>query len=649
MLTIVCVKAGSLYGPEYVNILKDMLYRNVDNGVINRFVCLTDDPTGLDDVETLPLPDDMDGWWGKLYMFREGLFSYGERIAYFDLDTIITGRLDKILAYDGKFAALRDFYEIGVLASGVMLWESGSQDHIWEDWVFSGKPRDKKGDQWWIGRNRADFLQDLFPGKFVSYKRDCKVAPPRDAAVICFHGLPRPHQVEGWVQDFWKIGGLSSAEFDVVCNTELEKVVGNICYSSALGLPALQIKPETQRKVLLCGGGPSLVDSLDEIQEAYANGALIVGMNGSAQYLMNNGIHVHWMTMIDSREHNVEFLRGDPADQYYIASQCHPNVFDRVRDGVTTIFHIDIPNIGEYVFDDGQPIQAVGGGSTVGLMSMALAYIQGYRDIHLYGYDSSFRETGHAYPQNQNDEIVEAVVCGRTFKTTAWMVTQTTQFQEITSQLRSLDCNITVHGDGLLPYVAWCTANQIVEETPPKIRAKEILKRLPDGPVKGVEIGVFAGELSVELLQRQDMELTMVDSWKSHGEGVFKDSDDFHATLTQERQDGYLLMATNATEFAGNRRKIFKMESTDAPKYFEDESLDFVFIDADHTYEGCKADLHAWYPKVKKGGLFCGHDYEIPQWPKFEVKRAVDEFLESKGLKIELGDNYTWFTQLLEE
>lgn len=646
MLTVVCVKAGSLYGPEYVNILKDMIYRNVENGIVNRFICLTDDPTGLDGIETIPLPDDLEGWWGKLYMFREGLFPYGERIAYFDLDTIITGRLDKIFAYDGKFAALRDFYEPGVLASGVMLWESGAVDHIWEDWVSSGKPRDKKGDQWWIGRNKADFLQDLFPSKLVSYKKDCLVAPPRDAAVICFHGLPRPHQVEGWVQDFWKIGGLSSAEFDVVCNTELEKVVGNIRYSSRLGLDALQINEVTARKIILCGGGPSLADSLDEIRQAREAGAVIVGMNGSAQWLRSQGILCNWMVMIDSREHNTKFLTLFPADEYFIASQCHPAVFDTLKDQLVTIFHIDIPNIGEYVYNDGQSIQAVGGGSTVGLMSMALAYIQGHRDIHLYGYDSSFRDTGHAYPQDQADEIVEAVVCGRAFKTTAWMVTQTTQFQELAAQLRSMDCNITVHGDGLLPYVAWCTANKIVEETPPKIRAREIFKRLPDGPVKGVEIGVFAGELSVELLQRQDMELTMVDSWKSHGEGVFKDSDDFHATLTQDSQDSYQMMATNATEFAADRRTIFKMESVDASKHFEDESLDFVFIDADHTYEGCKADLHAWYPKVKKGGVFSGHDYEIPQWPKFQVKKAVDEFLESKGLKIDLGDNYTWFTSI---
>ena len=46
-----------------------------------------------------------------------------------------------------------------------------------------------------------------------------------------------------------------------------------------------------------------------------------------------------------------------------------------------------------------------------------------------------------------------------------------------------------------------------------------------------------------------------------------------------------------------------------APKYFEDESLDFVFLDADHGYDVVKRDILSWFPKVKIGGVIAGHDY----------------------------------------
>jgi cephalosporin hydroxylase len=73
-----------------------------------------------------------------------------------------------------------------------------------------------------------------------------------------------------------------------------------------------------------------------------------------------------------------------------------------------------------------------------------------------------------------------------------------------------------------------------------------------------------------------------------------------------------------------------RMHSVQAAKLFDDESIDFIFIDADHKYESVKADLLAWYPKVKQGGIIAGHDYiAAPQDNlKFNlgVSRAVDEF-----------------------
>lgn len=70
---------------------------------------------------------------------------------------------------------------------------------------------------------------------------------------------------------------------------------------------------------------------------------------------------------------------------------------------------------------------------------------------------------------------------------------------------------------------------------------------------------------------------------------------------------------------------------------YEDESIDFLFIDANHTYEDVLLDLQLWYPKVKKGGLVCGHDYEahnpnVP-WPGLVI--AVNEFLGVENFTVD--------------
>lgn len=81
--------------------------------------------------------------------------------------------------------------------------------------------------------------------------------------------------------------------------------------------------------------------------------------------------------------------------------------------------------------------------------------------------------------------------------------------------------------------------------------------------------------------------------------------------------------------------KPLKMNSLDASKKFENNSLDVVFIDASHKYEDVLADISAWYPKVKIGGKIAGHDF-LPNHPISEVGviRAVLEYFKGKNLEI---------------
>lgn len=88
-----------------------------------------------------------------------------------------------------------------------------------------------------------------------------------------------------------------------------------------------------------------------------------------------------------------------------------------------------------------------------------------------------------------------------------------------------------------------------------------------------------------------------------------------------------------------SRMTIFNMMSHDAAPQVKDKSLDFVFIDADHSYEHVIEDIRDWAPKVKPGGMVSGHDYGHPEFPG--VEQAVREYFGNNfGL---VHSDWIWF------
>lgn len=84
--------------------------------------------------------------------------------------------------------------------------------------------------------------------------------------------------------------------------------------------------------------------------------------------------------------------------------------------------------------------------------------------------------------------------------------------------------------------------------------------------------------------------------------------------------------------------------SVDAARFFRDGFFDFVYIDADHSYESVKADIAAWRPKVKPGGLLAGHDYKNSHG-KF-VKKAVDEIFGESNIQSTAERCGSWWIKL---
>lgn len=152
---------------------------------------------------------------------------------------------------------------------------------------------------------------------------------------------------------------------------------------------------------------------------------------------------------------------------------------------------------------------------------------------------------------------------------------------------------------------------------------KEILTQLPEA--KGVEVGTFKGEFSKELLSIWEGTLYMLDVWRPLGDEYVDASN--HANF----KNGVYGDAINNIKGLDNRGVMIRATSEVGVNIFEDESLDFVYIDANHAYNFVKQDIDLWWPKVKYKGWLCGHDYINIDWwndPKFD-KNSIDKHIWS--------------------
>lgn len=235
-------------------------------------------------------------------------------------------------------------------------------------------------------------------------------------------------------------------------NVPDEEFYGNIKAACQRNLPWLQQTDQHEKQAVLVGGGPSLNDTVEDIRARKKNGQKIFALNNTARWLEDRGIDPDYHVLLDARESNARFITGNPKTKYLIASQCHPKTFDSATNAV--LWHPNVPGVREIIGD--KVCALIGGGTTVGLQAMAIAYTMGYRIIHLHGYDSSCRQgAGHAYaqPENDKDEIIRVHFNGRDFDCARWMVNQADEFKGVFWQLIQLDCTITVAGDGLIPEI----------------------------------------------------------------------------------------------------------------------------------------------------------------------------------------------------
>jgi hypothetical protein len=137
-----------------------------------------------------------------------------------------------------------------------------------------------------------------------------------------------------------------------------------------------------------------------------------------------------------------------------------------------------------------------------------------------------------------------------------------------------------------------------------------------------VEVGVWKGDLSRQIAQLPISKLYLVDPWKTINDVEGR----LHNREQKELDDIYNIVRRRF--FFNKKIQILRKFSTEAMLDIQDNSVDWIYVDGNHSYEYVKEDLAGWWPKLKSGGFLCGDDYVKQDDLQFGIIQAVDEFSE---------------------
>lgn len=155
------------------------------------------------------------------------------------------------------------------------------------------------------------------------------------------------------------------------------------------------------------------------------------------------------------------------------------------------------------------------------------------------------------------------------------------------------------------------------------------VERAVDGDIF-IEVGCFLGKSAAYLAQKVKQSGKKI---TIYAVDIFEPECKHHADVLEGKD--------MLVEFRKNMKALdvtvipIRGKSETIARLVADNRYSLVFIDAAHDYDAVKTDLNSWWPKVKAGGIFAGHDY----FQDCGVPKAVDEFVKEKELKLELKDS----------
>lgn len=207
--------------------------------------------------------------------------------------------------------------------------------------------------------------------------------------------------------------------------------------------------------VSIVGSGPSLKDTWQRIPEV---GGDIIACNAANQFLLERGIVPDYVMFFDADPLMLEFITPHPDITYLIASRCPPQAFDILEGYNVICWHAaGDKNIEKILTERGRQEPMVSGGTAAVTRALVVVEPMGYREVHLWGGDSSFNDAGETHiRQSTTVEKRMQIMCNnRAFWCSPWMVQQAEDFKVLAPPLREqFGIKIVVHGDGLIPHIA---------------------------------------------------------------------------------------------------------------------------------------------------------------------------------------------------
>lgn len=214
---VLCMRWGSLYGPDYVNVLYRAVKEHLEDDF--RFVCLTNETDGIDStIETYPIPNFgleerhwYDGAWPKLSVFQQDLYGLTGRCLFIDLDTMILSDLSPFFEVKGEIVAIdagrnwRKSAKVGApeAGTGIFAFDLGQMGYLFDGFVQDrdGHIARDKIEQVYVQHMARDmtFWSDKWVQSFKYHARGPALSGlftepvlPKTAKVLAFHGNPRP-------------------------------------------------------------------------------------------------------------------------------------------------------------------------------------------------------------------------------------------------------------------------------------------------------------------------------------------------------------------------------------------------------------------------------------------------------------------------
>lgn len=207
-------------------------------------------------------------------------------------------------------------------------------------------------------------------------------------------------------------------------------------------------------RVSLCGAGPSLKKHYKEITGD------VLAVNSAIGFLLDHGVIPKFGMIWDAAEICEHFAVHHPEVTYLIGARCHPKVFERLKDCKVIVWHAaGDHNISEFMAQKGLEEPLINGGSAGVTRGLYLAVALGYREIEVYGADSSYSEEGETHirgslvPEKNIHIHVGNHDGHKVFRTTPEWCAQVEEFKMIYPYFRQMDIHIRVHGEGMLPHV----------------------------------------------------------------------------------------------------------------------------------------------------------------------------------------------------